>query len=75
VNRFIDHLQVVATNNYNTIADFYTTNQSMLSSQSAFTSRCLVTKVLQLLQLNCSTNLLQDNSSARTTQKTVPLLL
>jgi hypothetical protein len=24
MNRFIDHLQVVTTNNYNTIADFHT---------------------------------------------------
>jgi hypothetical protein len=31
VNRFIDHLQVVTTNNYNTIADFHTTNYSTLS--------------------------------------------
>jgi hypothetical protein len=31
VNRFIDHLQVVGTNNYNTIADFHATNHSTLS--------------------------------------------
>jgi hypothetical protein len=31
VNRFIDHLRVVTTNNYNTIADFHTTNHSTLS--------------------------------------------
>jgi hypothetical protein len=31
VNRFIDHAQVVTTNNYNTIADFHTTNHSTLS--------------------------------------------
>jgi hypothetical protein len=28
MNRFIDHLQVVITNNYDTIADFHTTNHS-----------------------------------------------
>jgi hypothetical protein len=40
----IDHLQVISRNNYNTIADFHTTNHFTLkSSQSAFTSRCLVT--------------------------------
>jgi hypothetical protein len=43
VNKFIDHLQFITTNIYNTIADFHTTNHSTLSSQSAFTSRCLVT--------------------------------
>jgi hypothetical protein len=43
VNRFIDHLQVVTTSNYNTIADFHTTNHSPLPSQSAFTSRYLIT--------------------------------
>jgi hypothetical protein len=39
-NRFIDHLQVVTTNNYNTIADFHTTNHSTLSleSESHFTT-------------------------------------
>jgi hypothetical protein len=31
VNRFNDHLQVVTTNNYNTIAEFHTINHSMLS--------------------------------------------
>jgi hypothetical protein len=31
VNRFIDHLQVVATNNYNSIANFNTTNHLTLS--------------------------------------------
>jgi hypothetical protein len=31
MNRFIDHLQVVTTNTYNTIADFHTTNPSTLS--------------------------------------------
>jgi hypothetical protein len=31
VNKFIDHLQVVTTNNYYTIADFDTTNHSTLS--------------------------------------------
>jgi hypothetical protein len=31
VNRFIDHLQVVTTNNYNNIADFHTTNLFTLS--------------------------------------------
>jgi hypothetical protein len=31
VNRFIDHLQVVTTNNYNTIADVHATNHSTLS--------------------------------------------
>jgi hypothetical protein len=36
--RFHDHLKVVTTNNYNTIADFHTK-----SSQSSFTSPCLVT--------------------------------
>jgi hypothetical protein len=38
VNRFIDHLQVVTTNNYDTIADFHAK-----SSLSDFTSRYLVT--------------------------------
>jgi hypothetical protein len=33
MNRYIDHLQAVTTNNYNTIADFHTK-----SSQSTFTS-------------------------------------
>jgi hypothetical protein len=42
VNIFIDHLQVVTTNNYNTIADFNTTNHFTLSSQSTFTSFYLV---------------------------------
>jgi hypothetical protein len=28
---FIDHLQVIATNNYYTTADFHTTNHSTLS--------------------------------------------
>jgi hypothetical protein len=42
VNILIDHLQIVTTNNYNTIADFHITNYSTLSSQSAFTSRYLV---------------------------------
>jgi hypothetical protein len=31
VNRFIDHIQAVTTNNYYTIADFHTTNHSTLS--------------------------------------------
>jgi hypothetical protein len=31
VNRVPDHLQVATTNNYNAIADFHTTNHSMLS--------------------------------------------
>jgi hypothetical protein len=31
VNIFIDYLEVVATNNYNTIADFHTTIHSTLS--------------------------------------------
>jgi hypothetical protein len=31
MNKFIDYLQVVTTNNYNTIADFHTTNHSTLS--------------------------------------------
>jgi hypothetical protein len=31
VNRFIDNLHVVTTNNYYTIADFHTTNHSTLS--------------------------------------------
>jgi hypothetical protein len=34
VNRFIDHLQVVTTNNYNT--DLHATNQSALSFLSLF---------------------------------------
>jgi hypothetical protein len=39
MNRFIDHLQVVTTNNYeyNSIAEFHTK-----SSKYTFTSRCLV---------------------------------
>jgi hypothetical protein len=31
MNRFIDHLQVATANNYNTIADFHTTDHSALS--------------------------------------------
>jgi hypothetical protein len=42
MNRFIDYLQVVTTNNYNTVAYFHTTNHFTLSSQSAFISRYLV---------------------------------
>jgi hypothetical protein len=38
VNRFIDYLQVVPTNKYNTIVDIHST-----SSQSAFTSLYLAT--------------------------------
>jgi hypothetical protein len=38
VNRFIDHLQVITTNNYNTIADSHTK-----SPESAFTSLYLLT--------------------------------
>jgi hypothetical protein len=33
---FIDHFQVVTTNNYYTIADFHTTNHSTLSFLSIF---------------------------------------
>jgi hypothetical protein len=42
---FIDHLYTPLgnTNKYNTIANFHTTNHSTLSSQSVYTSRCLVT--------------------------------
>jgi hypothetical protein len=44
VNRFIVHLHVVTTNNYNTIADFHTTNYSTLSFLSlTFISLCVVT--------------------------------
>jgi hypothetical protein len=44
VNRFVGHLQGVATNNHNTITDFHTTNYCTLkSSQPDFTSRYLVT--------------------------------
>jgi hypothetical protein len=44
VNRFIDHLQVVTTNNYYAIDDFHTTDHSTLkSSQFAFTGLYLVT--------------------------------
>jgi hypothetical protein len=38
VTGFIDHLQVITTSNYNTIADFHTK-----SSQSAFTGHYFVT--------------------------------
>jgi hypothetical protein len=38
VNRFTDYLQGVATNNYNNIAGFYTTNHSTLSLLSTSTS-------------------------------------
>jgi hypothetical protein len=38
-----ENLQVVITNNYNITADFHIINHSMLSFQSAFTTRCLVT--------------------------------
>jgi hypothetical protein len=48
VNRFIVHLQVVTTNNYNTIADFHTTifpvsSQQWLFLCNVFTRRFLVT--------------------------------
>jgi hypothetical protein len=43
MNRFIDHLQVVITNTYNTIADFRITNHSTLSFQSTFASPYFVT--------------------------------
>jgi hypothetical protein len=36
VNRFIDHMQVVTTNNCYTIAAFHTTNHSELSLLSLF---------------------------------------
>jgi hypothetical protein len=37
VNRFTDHLQVVTTSNYYTIAAFHTTDHSILkSSESTF---------------------------------------
>jgi hypothetical protein len=44
-NGFIDHFYTPlrATSNYNTVADFHITTHFTLSSQSAFTSRCLVT--------------------------------
>jgi hypothetical protein len=43
MNRFIDHLQVVITNNYYAIADYRTTNHSTLkSSQSISTTLYLV---------------------------------
>jgi hypothetical protein len=44
---FIGHLYtpVGTTSNYNTIADFHTTNHSTLSSQSDFTIRYLVTNL------------------------------
>jgi hypothetical protein len=45
VNRFIGHLHVVTTNNYNTIADFHTLKSLHANSSpscSAFTSHCLV---------------------------------
>jgi hypothetical protein len=38
VNRFIDHSQVVTTNNYYIIADFHTTDHSTLSFLSLSTS-------------------------------------
>jgi hypothetical protein len=45
MNRFVNHLLVVTTNNYN-IADFHTTNHSTLkSSQSILTSLYLVTSL------------------------------
>jgi hypothetical protein len=44
VNSFIDYLPVVTTNNYNTIADFHTTNDSKLSFlRSTFTSLYVAT--------------------------------
>jgi hypothetical protein len=43
VNRFIEHLQMVTTNIYNTVSDFHTTNHPTLSSQAAFISLYLVT--------------------------------
>jgi hypothetical protein len=36
VSRFIDHSQVVTTNNYYTVADIHTTNHSTLSLLSLF---------------------------------------
>jgi hypothetical protein len=43
MNRFIEHLQVVTTNNYNIIADFHTSQSLHAKSSTACTSRCLVT--------------------------------
>jgi hypothetical protein len=45
---FIDHLHVVTTNNYNSIADFHTlqitrAHTKSFSARSVFTSSCLVT--------------------------------
>jgi hypothetical protein len=52
VTRFIDHLQVVTTKNYNTIADFYTTNHLMPSLLSLLslvvTFKQLATMVIPL---------------------------
>jgi hypothetical protein len=46
-NRFIDHLEVVTTNNYYTIAYFLTTDHSTLKcSQSIFSGLYLVTGLL-----------------------------
>jgi hypothetical protein len=36
VNRFIDQSKVVTTNNYNSIADFHTTNHSTLRFLGVF---------------------------------------
>jgi hypothetical protein len=42
---FIDHSQVVTTNNYNTIADFHTTAHKIKSSISALASRYWATGI------------------------------
>jgi hypothetical protein len=52
MNRFIDHLQVVIKNNYNTIGDFHTTNHSSLGLLSllslVFTRQQLSTMAILL---------------------------
>jgi hypothetical protein len=43
VNTFIDHLQVLTTNKYNTIADFNTSILQIKPSQNTFSNLYLVT--------------------------------
>jgi hypothetical protein len=55
-----DHLRIAITSNYKSLTELHTQNISELTPTSE-------------LPLNSSSSCLQDNSSARTTQKTRPL--
>jgi hypothetical protein len=46
MNRFTDHLQVITTNNYYTIADFHTTNHSTLSVLSLISTSLYLVSAL-----------------------------